>query len=423
MFLDVDDTLSVTLPEHRPPWTVLFLKAVEKLEEVEEREDDRKEYAVLQQRLRDGSLGATSSMDGWEKDEFDMVAEAEGDRSLLIQAESYLLNVSAANACRKPRSFLLYQAMVHANRREPLLLTWLIDTYTRREDFSRARAAALELVRLDPLCASSIFGLVACYEKERDFASAYEWMKEAVSLTVLSERSLHNDKLRRLAQQVACMKDNAFRKDPFDILPLEVIVNIMNFGIQSDRDLLRCSWVNQKWRKTINNCKELYGIFTLRGSVGKSKSFDEKRKAWTQRSGGQFHTLKIEEITLSGITKLSRTYDPPFQSSKSVQISVKDNKILRRLVDKASKRCQNLTHVDISTQDMMPWEPEPFSSVPLTIHCDFAATSTISTLQSITVRNVDYRASRGTARQMFEQKTVAHAKVASILSGVDKPDR
>lgn len=258
---------------------------------------------------------------------------------------------------------------------------------------------------MDPVSASSIFRPVDCFTNEKDFVNAFAWMKRAVSLSVLSERAQYKDRLLRLAKQVAYMKDNAFRKDPFDTLPLEVIVSIIKQATRSDRDLLRYTWVNQRWRKTINGCKELYGTFNLKGSVGKQHKSDEPRlKTWVQRSGGEFQTLNIEGLSLTGITKLSYMYMPPFQSANTLKIYVKDNKILRRLIDKVSNRCQNLTHAEISTDDRMGWEPEPLTSVPYAIDCDFAPPTHRTRLQSIIVRNVDYRASRRAPfRNMFDK--------------------
>jgi hypothetical protein len=283
---------------------------------------------------------------------------------------------------------LLNQAMILAGRR-PLLLNWLVEVYTQLQDYPRARMTAMEMVEMDPVSSPSIFRLVDCFTSEKDFVNAFAWMKRAVSLSVLSERAQYKDRLLRLAKQVAYMKDNAFRKDPFDTLPLEVIVSIIKQATRSDGDLLRYT----------------YGTFNLKGSVGKQHKSDEPRlKTWVQRSGGEFRMLNIEGLSLTGITKLSYMYMPPFQSANTLKIYVKDNKILRRLIDKVSNRCQNLTHAEISTDDRMGWEPEPLTSVPYAIDCDFAPPTHRTRLQSLIVRNVDYRASRRAPfRNMFDK--------------------
>lgn len=89
----LDTTLSDTYADARPAWIDLFRKAVERLEKVQDRQEDREEYRAFQQRLRDGSVQATSPMDGWENDEFDMVEENRRDREVTGEAERCLQEV------------------------------------------------------------------------------------------------------------------------------------------------------------------------------------------------------------------------------------------------------------------------------------------------------------------------------------------
>lgn len=186
-------------------------------------------------------------------------------------------------------------------------LNWLTTLYISIEDWPKARAAALKVVELDPFRSSSIIELATCYEKEKDYIKACEWLDRGVSLTPFTERQQHHlNKLARLREQAADMKANVFRVDPFDILPLEVIINIMPFGLEEGfYFVLKSSFVNKRWRQTlVNNCPELWSIFKLPGKELNQRTLNEKREAWIKRSGGKFDMIDLDDISLTGVSKI-----------------------------------------------------------------------------------------------------------------------
>lgn len=202
----------------------------------------------------------------------------------------------------------------------------------KQEKWDDAKANAIKAAELQPFCLTTLFRLSACYEREQNYIETHLHYYRAVTLLPTSERSPYDVKLARLQEQSEEMREGVSRKDPFNILPLEIILNVMRFGLQSDPDFgLKASWVSQRWNTTINqNCPELFRTITLSGSLLKKKCWMEKQDTWLQRGNYRMETMVFKDFTMGAIDKLAGklVYVP---GVKTLEIGVKAARVLERL--------------------------------------------------------------------------------------------
>lgn len=202
------------------------------------------------------------------------------------------------------------------------------------EDWSRAREAAVRAAELDPLCPNVLFRLSACYGQEKDFVNAHLYCERALALLSPQERIAHLEKFKRLQEQSKDVLDNVYREDPFDVLPLEVLLNILQFALEKDPyAALRASWVNRRWRNTINhNCPELWKIWTVSHTSLLSGKSERKQAVWLERSGGHFDTLQLRDISLSAASKVGKRMLQNVKAVRRVDLRARDRDALARLV-------------------------------------------------------------------------------------------
>lgn len=264
--------------------------------------------------------------------------------------------------------------------------------YSKIERRPAALDAAAQAVRLDPLNSSYILRLSLAYEMERQYVKAYEWLKKGLALIPAAERQPHKARLARLADQAEDMKQNVFRGDPFDILPLEVIIAVMKFNLEDDlNSVIRASLVNRMWHNTlVNNCPELWGNLPLLWKELKDKSFNDKREAFVKRSRGNFHTITIVEMTSTGIGRIAWQYGKYFENAKQLRVNTKDNRALFRLVERFGNRAAKVEHLIVDGGNM-DHVGNRLVDRPDTISCGLVAAESDKTLKTMEIRNVDFR--------------------------------
>jgi hypothetical protein len=108
----------------------------------------------------------------------------------------------------------------------------------RTEDWAKAEEPALEAARLDPSSSSSLVRLSLCYENQREYVKAYDSLRKGMALMPPSEKRSLGPKLNRLREQADDMAANVVRKDPFVVLPHELVLRIMQFGLDDRRDFV-----------------------------------------------------------------------------------------------------------------------------------------------------------------------------------------
>jgi hypothetical protein len=100
--------------------------------------------------------------------------------------------------------------------------------------------------------------MATCYKHEKQFIKAHTWYSRGIRFIPSMERlSSQREKLKCLAELAKDQEDKVVRKVPSDILPLELLIKVMQFGMAeshywSDSFVLRCAWVSQSWRKTLS---------------------------------------------------------------------------------------------------------------------------------------------------------------------------
>lgn len=177
------------------------------------------------------------------------------------------------------------------------------------EKWTPAREAAAFAAELEPLNPNVLFRLSACYGQERDFVNAHKLFERALVLLSPTERVAHLEKFKRLQEQSKDVLDHVYREDPLDILPLEVMLNIFQFALTTDNDIvMKASWVNKRWRNTIvHNCPELWNTWKFTHTSLVAKHVDPKKAVWQERSGGRCSTLQLRDITVTSAAKVTKT--------------------------------------------------------------------------------------------------------------------
>ncbi|KAJ9093206.1 hypothetical protein QFC21_006523 [Naganishia friedmannii] len=229
--------------------------------------------------------------------------------------------------------------------KETLPYTWLAFSLMTSERRSEARETLCEA----PLSSPLLLRLTTCYEQEKDYIKAYDTMERALQLTPDDERNPHTEHLKRLAEQARDMKANIFRGDPFEILPLEVVITIMRFGQDMKDDfVLKSSWVNQRWRHTLTqNCPELWRTLTISPQDVKNRVAVAKASTWLTRSKRQTDTWVFRDANVTTVQQLPPGYRHMIGEARHLKISVTEEAVLERFAEKFRSHIYSLEALTI----------------------------------------------------------------------------
>jgi hypothetical protein len=185
----------------------------------------------------------------------------------------------------------------------------------QREDWTSARETAFQAAKLQPYDTQVLLRLSACYGQEKDYINAHQYYERALALLSVPERISYIAKLEHLRTQANDIANGVYKEDPFEKLPLEIVIRIFQLGLEDDPMLaLKGSWVNQRWRNTIqHNCPELWRTWTADDQELRGKRWDGRREFWLQRAGGSFDEISLDNLTSPAIIRLPtemRLYAP-----------------------------------------------------------------------------------------------------------------
>lgn len=220
-----------------------------------------------------------------------------------------------------------------SEEKEALPYTWLAHLQTQCEKWTQAR----ETLCKAPLNTQVLCRLSAAYEREKNYVKAFETLQFAHQLIPDdNERAAYAARLQRLSEQARDMKANVIREDPFEILPLEVVINIMQIG-QGVKDdfILKSSWVNRKWRQTLTkHCPELWRTVVLSSREVKSKVAGAKVLTWHIRSQQQTNAWVLRDINVSTVKFLLPQLRNMVCNIKHLAMSVTDEAVLEKFAEK-----------------------------------------------------------------------------------------
>lgn len=235
---------------------------------------------------------------------------------------------------------------------------------------------------------------MSCYEEEKDYINAHRYLERALSLTPSFDRTRDMARLQRLSEQADDARNHVVRVDPFQALSLEMMASVMRYGLVADRYfVLKCSWVCQKWRNTLNrDCPDLWGTLTIDPKSFKDKTQNEKRNAWIGRCGITPHTVKLEDLVLSSVTRIPKGYDEYLRRAKTIEISVKKPLVLSRLAEKWSEPCEQVQSLTLdggyapNSKGVRGSGENP----PVELTCGLLSYKGKMAVQDIELKNVDY---------------------------------
>jgi hypothetical protein len=192
------------------------------------------------------------------------------------------------------------------------------------------------------------------------------------------------------------------QQDPCETLPLEIMMSIMQHGLDQDRYfVLKSSWVSKFWRNTLNNaCPELWSNFETSALEMKDKTKNDMREAWVQRSGGRLTTMNLRRLNLTSVGQLQKTLNGSFEPVENLLVDVKTPDVLVRFINtiKPSTTFAALKRLNIvggaygGTETYYNRFREQIPAGQ-PIHCDFIGPAARETLESLEVRGMFYQQS------------------------------
>lgn len=244
------------------------------------------------------------------------------------------------------------QAILLSDGQETLPYAWLAYTQMQSEEWSIARETLQDALKLEPWSTPLLYRLSACYERERNYIEACDIMQRAMQLTPYDEREPYRLHFARLTERSKDMKGNTSREDPFDMLPLEVVLNIMEEGLEMDDDfVLRASWVCQRWRHIlVYNCPKLWEGLTISSADLRSDVAHSKRQIWLARSKEHISSLTFRGFNCGASRKIPATFMKQMNEVQHLTLSVSDRKVLSNFAWKLDNRIGPLKTLRLSGQ-------------------------------------------------------------------------
>ncbi|KAJ9118406.1 hypothetical protein QFC24_006235 [Naganishia onofrii] len=332
-------------PDGLPVWTYAFMEGLDQLELSKTGDfittDTKGASQAETDRVRRAVSGSTLTECDFVDTERDSDKAEKEEGSVLVKtfqekAESNFKTVSPVRGPDRDTSVdvccVPLQAIRLSDGKESVPFNWLAFSMMQSGRWTEARQTLCQA----PLNPQLLFRLTTCYEQERDYIKAYNTMERAIQLTPDDERSPHAAHLKRLAEQARDMKENIFRGDPFEMLPLEVIINMMRMGQNMKDDfVLKSSWVSQKWRETLTqHCPELWRTVIITTTDSKNKAALSKAQTWRYRAGTQRNSVIFRDFNVSALEQLPSRFRNYVKDAKHLTISVTEEAVLERFAEK-----------------------------------------------------------------------------------------
>jgi hypothetical protein len=364
-----------------PSWTRPFIHAVEIVERLA---PNVKVLDVALNVGKDlGSPGGNSASA--------MISETERVR-IEEEAVTSLQSVSIGVSFVCPYADPSLQAIELSHGQNILPFIWFTDHYMRKSNWTKALDPALKATHLDPLNPASLIRLSVCYEHTREYVKAYDSLRSGMAMMPPSEKEMLADRLGRLRENARDMAANIVRRDPFDVMPLELIISIMKFGLMDHRDfVLNCSSVNRRWRETlVHKCPELWGTLTFNWKQMSDKRFDGKIDEWIKRCDKKPEVVEIiNAMPAVGIGKIPKALQGVFTDVKTLRMEVKDNKAIQRFIEKFKDTFCQLEHLRMHGGDIEQFKLDVETHPDL--DCGLLDTRSDEHLKSVDISNVDFR--------------------------------
>ncbi|KAJ9093205.1 hypothetical protein QFC21_006522 [Naganishia friedmannii] len=334
-------------PQGLPEWCQTFLEGIQKLglEDLQGEEkanvskgEDAAE--ARNQRSPPGSpLSELSSLD------YESNGEADAEQNIVVD------EMMEEDAVEQTAESKFQRAILLSESKEALPFIWLAYTQMQLENWALARQTLQQAVKLEPWNTAILFRLSSCLEKERNYIEACNVMERALQLTPYDQRDPYRTHFARLSEQSDEMKANVFRGDPFDLLPLEVIINIMRMGATLDDNfLLKSTWVCQRWRNTlVNSCPELWQTLAISNADVKNGVANSRRLTWLARSNEHITALTLRDLNCTSAQKLPAAFKNQLKDLQHLTISATEHAVLSRISWKFAKYIGALQSLTITT--------------------------------------------------------------------------
>lgn len=151
------------------------------------------------------------------------------------------------------------------------------------------------------------------------YDKALKSYKDGVDLAVKARTPAHRRQTPEEQANYAALKQLATKKtvdpgplsDPFEHLPMDMIELVIKHGLCDDQYFaLKCSWVSQGWRATINGMPSLWRTYIYNpGAKATSKA---KIQAWAEHAGNRFNEIQLVDVDSKTAMKQINTTWKPF---------------------------------------------------------------------------------------------------------------
>ncbi|KAJ9111758.1 hypothetical protein QFC22_006417 [Naganishia vaughanmartiniae] len=338
----VKTVLQERFPDGLPAWCPPLLKGIHQLDNVNSREDKAdggEEDGVIEEVEKERAASSCSSLSDI-SDEYSESEECGSD----AEEDQNMEEEDPEEEDGEQTPELNFRKAILLSDKEPLPYIWLAYVQMESEEWPQARQSLQQALDLAPFTTPLLFRLSTCFERERNYIEAHKVMECAIKLTPHDQRDFYELHFARLAERAKDMKENTYREDPFEMLPLEVVLNIMEIGLELDDNfVLRSSWVCQGWRRIlIQNSPELWQGLAITSRDVTENVAQSKKQTWLARSKEKLTSLSFREFNCTNADKLPVAFMKQMDGVKHLSISCSERNVLSYFSWKLDGRIGNL---------------------------------------------------------------------------------
>lgn len=162
--------------------------------------------------------------------------------------------------------------------------------------------------------------------KEYDGAqkSCEEAFKISLKTRTASKKILTDVELKitRVMDQLTSREEEykGIRLDPIQHLSMDIVELVMQHGLSGDDYFaLKCTWVSQSWRQTLQNMPSLWHVYTY--NAGATRTAQPKRQAWAQHADNHFREIRLLHAdTKTAMNKINNTWKPYLKSMDTLKL-------------------------------------------------------------------------------------------------------
>lgn len=248
----------------------------------------------------------------------------------------------------------------------------------------------------------------------RSFDKALKSYKDGVDLAVKARKASQRRQTTEEQANLATLKSLATKKpvggdlvDPLDRLPSDIIELVIKHGLPGDQYFaLRCSWVSQAWRVTIQGMPSLWRSYTYNPGAKTSK---EKRQAWAGHAGNRFNEIQLVDVdSKTAMKQINTTWKPFLGTMQTLTLrgtTTRKNSAIEALA--VHSGTYSIRTLDVQGLGL---RGDSYNDLDLGL----LSTSNKETIEDIRVAAVDFRGSKSASLIERSKEDLAYGALRSL---------